>query len=186
MARASGLHRGLHSRSRSMSGQHLRAGRTDLGRSLRPRGRSNKGAVGSGGREASEECSSSSNTDLIASMGRADKALSRMVYEKASRVVPKPALKLLETCGSGLIWFPLSVAAVWATANSSPPMPLALPASNFLAGLILDVAIVGSVKVSERSPSPTVDPFRSAHTRCLFPFAPLRASCAEGGQTTLK
>jgi membrane-associated phospholipid phosphatase len=81
-----------------------------------------------------------------------DKRLSREVYDRFyERVVPASVLELIEGLGSGKIWFPLAIAALVATRDN---LPSAQIAANFVAGLVLDVIIVGSLKAVVRRDRP--------------------------------
>merc|ERR1711981_499796 len=81
-----------------------------------------------------------------------DKRLSRLVYDRFyERVVPASVLELIEALGSGKIWFPLAIAALVATRYN---LPSAHIAANFVAGLVLDVIIVGSLKAAVRRERP--------------------------------
>ena len=73
-----------------------------------------------------------------------DKRLSRLVYDRFyERVVPASLLELIEGLGSGKLWFPLAIAALIAARDN---LPNAQIAANFIAGLTLDVVLVGGLK----------------------------------------
>lgn len=80
-----------------------------------------------------------------------DTRTSLFLYQNIGRRIPRPFFKLLENSGTGLLWFPL-VPAVW-LAPGTPPDVRACAANLFL-GLLVDIALVGSMKAAVRRPRP--------------------------------
>jgi membrane-associated phospholipid phosphatase len=79
-----------------------------------------------------------------------DQRVSSALY-RAGVAVPRPAWKLLEWSGDGLVWLALSLAVVLAPAT--PPLARQLWA-NLLLGLLLDLAAVGLLKAAARRERP--------------------------------
>lgn len=75
-------------------------------------------------------------------VGKLDARLSNRLFVACSGV-PRWAYKLLEWGGDGLVWLPLTLAAL--LLPSTPPAARTLWA-NFLLGLLLDLALVGTLK----------------------------------------
>ncbi|QDZ21930.1 phosphatidic acid phosphatase [Chloropicon primus] len=81
---------------------------------------------------------------ILESIVVVDKAWSRRIYEASVASVAgknwSVASVALERLGSGLVWFPATLAVLLADTNHRSVT------LNFLLGLILDIAIVGSIK----------------------------------------
>jgi len=94
---------------------------------------------------------------VFARMLKADRRVSRAIHDAVldRGAVPRWALEALERAGSGLIWFPGTLAALGVAFGSRTSSPQAFwVLSNFMAGLVLDVLIVGTVKGAFRRRRP--------------------------------
>ena len=90
--------------------------------------------------------------------GGLDAALSKGVYDAASRCVPRRALKFFEHAGSGLLWFPLAIFLWLMPAHDTfegigSDWQRGLGAFLFF-GMLLELAVVGILKVVVRRPRP--------------------------------
>lgn len=72
-----------------------------------------------------------------------DTRLSLSVYRSLGSKVPRYVFKALEHTGSGLLWLPLAPVVFLAPSAS---LVLRTCAANMLVGLLVDIAIVGTLK----------------------------------------
>lgn len=84
-------------------------------------------------------------------LSRLERDLSLRLYRDVGARIPRAAFMLLEHCGSGLLWLPLAPLA-W-LAPGLPPAARQC-AANLALGLLLDLALVGTLKGAVRRARP--------------------------------
>lgn len=92
-----------------------------------------------------------SGLPMLQRMLSLDRQLSHTTYHSVGSRIPRLLLMLFEHAGNGLIWLPGSI-TLWVLPSLTPLQRLY--AANFLAGMVLDIIVVGFLKTMFRRGRP--------------------------------